>query len=435
MKHIALTLVATCVLILQAPLSSIAAEPSQPAAPQSDVDRVIELVKSGMSETLIIKNLQMKNKPANLTSADLLKLQKAGISEAIIMAMMDPSTATAPAAATGSAPATAPSATPAPTWLPPPPPPTKETLAAAVQADKRRVVVDEFDYSTVMTSVQAVFGTQQNIGKGIRSMLVKRIVDANQAVVVERAKLQQIQAEQDLNASNRAAQGKGARIGKIRGADAILMGDITVFGRDDKKTNIKGGGLVGSVIGGIARAKSEDKAVVGLTFRLVDAESSEVIVTGEARGESKRKSSGWGALGGALGKGLAGIEVDMNSSNFAETIIGEATIDAVNKIVEQFNQQLPNIKHRELNIECAVADVAGNVLTVTAGGNDGVKIGDVFEIFRVVREVRDPVTKEVLDKITEKTGEITIVGVRDKIATGTYFGQPAQIGFEARKKQ
>ena len=70
--------------------------------------------------------------------------------------------------------------------------------------------------------------------------------------MVERAKLQQIQAEQDLNASNRAAQGKGARIGKIRGADAILMGDITVFGRDDKKTNIKGGGLVGSVIGGIA---------------------------------------------------------------------------------------------------------------------------------------------------------------------------------------
>ena len=145
MKHIALTLVATCVLILQAPLSSIAAEPSQPAAPQSDVDRVIELVKSGMSETLIIKNLQMKNKPANLTSADLLKLQKAGISEAIIMAMMDPSTATAPAAATGSAPATAPSATPAPTWLPPPPPPTKETLAAAVNAANGRSYLKQIE--------------------------------------------------------------------------------------------------------------------------------------------------------------------------------------------------------------------------------------------------------------------------------------------------
>ena len=37
--------------------------------------------------------------------------------------------------------------------------------------------MDAFDYSTVMTSVQAVFGTQVNIGQGIRALMVKRIVD------------------------------------------------------------------------------------------------------------------------------------------------------------------------------------------------------------------------------------------------------------------
>ena len=35
-------------------------------------------------------------------------------------------------------------------------------------------------------------------------------------------------------------------------------------------------------------------------------------------------------------------------------------------------------------------------------------------------------TKEVLDVVTEKTGEMTITSVRDKIATGTYTGSPAQ---------
>jgi hypothetical protein len=51
-----------------------------------------------------------------------------------------------------------------------------------------------------------------------------------------------------------------------------------------------------------------------------------------------------------------------------------------------------------------------------------------------VREVKDPVTKETLDVVTEKTGEMKIVSVRDKIATGDYTGSAAQVGFAARKK-
>ena len=51
------------------------------------------------------------------------------------------------------------------------------------------MIVDEFDYSAVMTAVQSVFGTQQNIGKGIRAMLVTRLAQANKVVMVERAKM------------------------------------------------------------------------------------------------------------------------------------------------------------------------------------------------------------------------------------------------------
>jgi curli biogenesis system outer membrane secretion channel CsgG len=38
-----------------------------------------------------------------------------------------------------------------------------------------------------------------------------------------------------------------------------------------------------------------NKAVVVLDYRIVDIETSEVIATGEARGESKRSSTGFGA--------------------------------------------------------------------------------------------------------------------------------------------
>jgi curli biogenesis system outer membrane secretion channel CsgG len=431
------------VVLGQAPPPAAAPKPAaaapKPAAAKpaaSSVDSVIQSVKAGLSESLIIRTIQRENKPANLTTADLVKLKNAGVSENIIGVMLDPTSNPAPAAAAAPA-AAPPPPPPAPEIVPvaasagPPPPPT----AAQLQAQKKRVIVDEFDYSAVKTQVQAVFNTQQDIGKGIRAMLVKRIADANNLVVVERAKMNTILKEQDFNASNRVKQGSGARVGQISGADAMLSGDIIIFGRDDKKRSVRGGGIIGGVIGGIASSKNEDKAVVVIDYRLIDAETSEVIATGEARGESVRKGNALGAIGGVLGKGVAGVQVDMTSSNFAETIIGEATQDCVNKLADILKEQSASMKKAVRAVETSVADVSGNTLVIAAGGNDGVTVGEIFEIHQIVREVKDPTTKEVLDRITNKVGEMTVTSVRDKIATGTYVGSPAKVGFLARNKQ
>jgi curli biogenesis system outer membrane secretion channel CsgG len=265
-------------------------------------------------------------------------------------------------------------------------------------------------------------------------MLTTRLAQQGKVVIVERAKINNLMAEQDRNASNRVKQGSGARVGQISGADGLLTGDIIIFGRDDKKMKASGGGIIGRGIGAIGAMKEEDKAVVAISYRLVDAETSEVIATGEARGESARKSKGFGALGGALGKGIAGVEVDMTSSNFAQTIIGEATQDCVNKLADILITQTEGMKKTARPVEARVADVAGNSLVISAGANDGVSTGDVFEILRILREVRDPVTKEVLDTVTDKVGEMTITNVRDKVATGSYAGQATKVGDIARKK-
>ncbi|MGH9809478.1 MAG: CsgG/HfaB family protein, partial [Terriglobia bacterium] len=380
-----------------------------------------------MSENLIVKTLQRQNKPMDLSPADLVKLKNAGVSENIIGVMMDPSSApaaAAPAPAAAPQPA-APAQAPAPAAYPQPAVPM---TAAVANAMKKRVIVDEFDYSAVMTSVQAVFGTNQNIGKGIRAMLTNRLGQQGKVVIVERAKINSLMQEQDRNASNRVKQGSGAKIGRISGADALLTGDITIFGRDDKRKHVSGGGLFGAGLGAIAASRSTDKAVVAVAYRFVDAETSEVVATGEARGESVRKGNALGALGGAFGKGIGGVEFDMTSSNFAQTIIGEATQDCVNKLADILDTQVTGMKKEAHAVEAAVADVSGSSMVITAGSNDSVNVGDVFEVLRSVREVKDPTTHEVLDRITEKTGELTITSVRDKIATGAYTGSPAQVG-------
>lgn len=415
-----------------APAKPSAAKPATP----SRVDEVIQAVKAGVSESDIIDSLRQTNKPITLSLSDRTKLKQANVSEAIVKVMADPSSAPAaapapaPAAAAAPPPAPAPAAEPAPAPAPAP----AASSGPVSQGQKPRAIIDEFDYSTVMTSVQAVFGTNQNIGKGIRAMLTTRVAKDNKLVVVERAKIKSLEAEQDRNASNRVKQGSGARVGRISGADLLLAGDIVIFGRDDKKTTVKGGGFAGRVIGAAANMNKEDKAVVAIDYRLIDAETSEVIATGEARGESVRKSKNMGGLFAVAGKAGAGVDVDMTSSNFAETIIGEATMDCVNKLAEILNQQSTNMKKTAREVETSVADVSGNILTLAAGGNDGVSVGDVFEIHQVDRTVLDPTTKEVLDKITHMVGTLTVTNVRDKIATGTYSGSPAKVGMVARKK-
>jgi len=301
-------------------------------------------------------------------------------------------------------------------------------VALAPAQTKKAMEVEDFDYSTVMTAVQAIFGTQQNIGQGIQAMLVKRVAQDGKYTVVERRKVANIIKEQDFSASNRVKQGTGARVGQIRGANLTLMGDIVVFGRDDRKTSAGVGAIVPGAGGIIGGSKADAKAVVVLDYRIVDTETSEVVASGEARGESKRTSKGFGAAMFAGGVGVGG-GFNMTSSNFAETIIGEATMDAVNKLAVDINMRELNggAGGRELDLDARVADVSGNVITINAGTAAGLATGQTFTIYHKGKEIKDPTTGEVLDVQTTPLGQLTISTVRDRISMGNYSGSGAPV--------
>ena len=293
------------------------------------------------------------------------------------------------------------------------------TLASA--QTKKALIIEPFDYSTVMTQVQAIFGTQQNIGTGIAAMLTTRVTQDGKFTVVERRKVGNLTKEQDFAASNRVKQGTGARVGQIRGADLTLMGDIVVFGRDDRRVGAAAGAIVGGAGGVAGGSKSDAKAVVVIDYRLVDAETSEVVGSGEARGESKRTSKGFGAAMFVGGIG-AGGGFNMTSSNFAETIIGEATMDAVNKLSQQIaaGPTTGSAGSRENDLDAIVADVDGANLTINAGNAAGLAKGQTFTVYHKGKEIKDPKTGEVLDVQTTPIGTLTITNVRDRISTGTF---------------
>jgi hypothetical protein len=83
-----------CIVALaQKPAPKTAPQPSQAkpvaSSPTNDLDAVIELVKSGMPENLVVKTIQKSGKSYTLAPADVLRLRRAGVSNAVIEAMMD----------------------------------------------------------------------------------------------------------------------------------------------------------------------------------------------------------------------------------------------------------------------------------------------------------------------------------------------------------
>jgi curli biogenesis system outer membrane secretion channel CsgG len=125
--------------------------------------------------------------------------------------------------------------------------------ALPASSQKPKVAVMDFGYGTVKTSVAAIFGTDQDIGKGISDLLIQQLLDGGQFRLIERSALDKIIKEQNFSNSDRADASTAAKIGGLLGVDDIIIGDITTFGSDDKHVGAGGGGGTWYGKGGLGR--------------------------------------------------------------------------------------------------------------------------------------------------------------------------------------
>ena len=293
-------------------------------------------------------------------------------------------------------------------------------LPAYPQA-KPRVAVLDFDYATVQNYVSSIFGTNADVGRGLSDLIVTKLVQDGKFSVIERKMLDKVLSEQNFSNSDRADSNSAAKIGKVLGVDAIVVGSITQFGRDDKKTGLGGFGhsLDKYGMGGVGVSKA--KAVVAVTARIVSTDTAEILAVATGKGESSR--GGTNLLGGG-GSGWSGGggHIDMSASNFANTILGEATTAAANDLVTQLEANSGRVTARAITIDALVADVSGDSIIINVGSKAGVKVGDQLAVKRTGREIRDPSSGKVIRKVEESLGEITITEVDELSAVGKYAG-------------
>jgi curli biogenesis system outer membrane secretion channel CsgG len=289
-----------------------------------------------------------------------------------------------------------------------------ELPAAAQDASTRkpRIAVMDFDYATVQTASSALFGTNVDVGKGIADLLVTGLVKDGTYSIIERKALDKIMAEQNFSNSNRADPASAARLGKLLGVDAILVGSITQFGNETKKTNLGGGGgnWGGFGVGGIGHSKSN--ANVGITARLINVDTGEILAVAEGAGQSSRSSTSL-LGGGGNWHGFGGGSADFGSSDFQQTIIGEAVKTAVDKLRVDLVSNSSKVSVRTITVEGLVAAVDGGQIVLNVGSRAGVKVGDQLEVLRVSKEIKDPATGQVIRRLTSSIGVIKATDVDD----------------------
>jgi curli biogenesis system outer membrane secretion channel CsgG len=304
--------------------------------------------------------------------------------------------------------------------------------ASCMAQKKKRVAVLDFDYGTVQSAVAGIYGTNQDVGKGISDLLVEKLVKEGKYSVIERKALDKILAEQNFSNSDRADASTAAKLGRVLGVDAIIIGSITKFGRDDKSKSFGGLGAATGRFGLGGVKKTEAKAVCGISARMVDTSTGEILAAITGNGESKR--SGTSLIGAGGGRsGLGAGSFDTHASNFGDTLIGEAVLEAVGEVGSQLNNSASNVPARKSEFSGVVADVSGNTLILNVGSKAGVQVGDKVDISRPVRTVKDPASGKVLKTISNKIGQATVTEVDADSSTATFDGAgPAKVGDTAK---
>jgi curli biogenesis system outer membrane secretion channel CsgG len=157
------------------------------------------------------------------------------------------------------------------------------------------------------------------VGRELGDMLANELVGTEKFKVVEREKLDKVLDEQDLADSGRVAKKTGAKIGKLTGAQYLVVATLSAFENDVKGT----GGGIG--FRGISVGGKKEEAYLAVDLRVIDTTTGEVEYT---RTVEARAASGGVALGVYRG-GFGG-----NLSKYEKTPTGKAIRAVIMEISE-----------------------------------------------------------------------------------------------------
>ena len=290
-------------------------------------------------------------------------------------------------------------------------PPTPKDIDVPM-VERPCIAVMSFDNGSIQR--QDWWGTDWDVGKGLADILITTMLEKNRFRLMERTLLEKVISEQDLGTAGRLDPVTAAKVGKIIGADYLVIGSVTDFSWD-KKTS----GIIVPIggIGGIGGSRT--KAHVAVDLRVVDSTTGEILGSYTGAGTEDKGSliAGHSDLGALV----------ISSSDFMSTILGRATKKALtqwsdNLCIAQDQAKLVLTPKNKpiMRPDGVVLMVDGSNIISNCGTSKGYVVGDKIEIHRKGRELTDPETGEVLRVLSDLIATGTITKVDEKTADITF---------------
>ena len=277
----------------------------------------------------------------------------------------------------------------------------------------------DFDYATVHTYSAAIFGTNVDVGKGIADLLVTDLVKDGTFSIIERKALDKIMAEQNFSNSNRADPTSAAKLGKLLGVDAIIVGSITEFGNETKKTNLGGGG--GNWHGfGVGRHSATP------TPRPTLASTPAWSTSIPAKLWPWRRA--WASPAAPAPRCSAAAATGTDSARAMPTSApatsrtrssAKPPRPPYDKLTADLVADASKVAVRTITVEGLVAAVDGGQIILNVGAKRRRQGRRPVEVVRVTKEIKDPATGAVLRRLTTTVGVVKATDVDDVSAVCT----------------
>ena len=255
---------------------------------------------------------------------------------------------------------------------------------AALAQEKVRVAVLNFDNN----STWSWWG--DNLGSAAADELTTQLVKTGRFTVVERSQLGAVLAEQNLGQSGAVTAATAAKIGKVLGVQFLLTGSITQFSIGRTTAGFRGIG------GSVSTAESK------MDVRLVNTDTAEVMVVAEGTGTRR--------MGGGYFKGAAA------EKTFDQGAAQEALRPAVEQVIQKLAAQSSTLAAAlPAAPQGQIVSTRDGQYYINRGQNSGVKVGQRFDVMRVVDEIKDA-DGRLLDRVINKVGTLEVTQVLSQSA-------------------
>jgi hypothetical protein len=306
---------------------------------------------------------------------------------------------------------------------------------------KKNIAIFDFDFNTAdQGPVYHAYGDIRNLSRQISDRLDVNLVSLGSYLVVERRQVEKVMREQDYGQAGRIDLNTAAKVGRILGVDALIIGSITL---------LEFQGLPKNGYGDPNWSPKRLRAKIVLSFRMVDSSTAEVQLAQEVVGlsatqaETDRANRGEvtervvdGVVDGLIDKYGWRLPIPINKSPDVrepttedfKRVINLAVEDAVAKMAQHLGKAESYVHARYRTPDAPL--ISGRVLRVKATAvfvsgvsSSNVKIGDRLFVRRF-HIATDPHTgREV--HYSEKIGELEVTEIQDQVIVGTFSGAEA----------